>query len=85
MDYDFFLRAYRAGARAKKIAIPLSVMRLVGVSSQLDWSILQKRFMEERLAHLNNCAHVRLKVLYKIYWLLYPLYRRSRSLIGDSK
>jgi glycosyltransferase involved in cell wall biosynthesis len=75
MDYDFFLRAYRAGVRAKKIGLPLSVMRLCGLSSQLDWPSLRERFREERRIHMKNSPSISLRLLYLIYWLFYPLYR----------
>ena len=76
MDYDFFLRAYRAGARAKKIAMPFSVMRLVGLSSQLDWPSLSERFAEERRVHEKNCHRLPLRLFYLLYWSVYPAYRR---------
>ncbi len=76
MDYDFFLRAYRAGASAEKIPLVLSVMRLVGVSSRLDWPELMERFSEEQRTHFKNCTSVWLRVVYMGYWSVYPLYRR---------
>lgn len=78
MDYDFFLRAYRAGARSKKLNFPLSVMRLCGVSSQLDWPSLKKRFREERLVQINNSPSIPLRLMYLIFWLLYPHYRHFK-------
>ncbi|MBU0485004.1 MAG: glycosyltransferase [Proteobacteria bacterium] len=79
MDYDFFLRAYRAGAHAKIIDFPLSVMRLCGVSSQLDWASLGERFAEEKLIHIKNCSSFVLRFIYFWYWLFYPGYRYCKS------
>ena len=76
MDYDFFLRAYRAGVRARRIALPISVMRLVGLSSRLDRQGLTQRFAEERRVHEKNCPPGPLRLFYRIYWSLYPAYRR---------
>lgn len=81
MDYDFFLRAYRAGVRARKIGLPLSVMRLCGLSSQLDWPSLRERFGEERRIHMKNCLSISLQLLYLIYWWLYPMYRYCKVLL----
>lgn len=79
MDYDFFLRAYRAGARSKKIDTPLSVMRLSGVSSQLDWPNLLERINEERLIHLKHCPSLAMVLFYRIYWFFYPAIKLCRS------
>lgn len=79
MDYDFFLRAYRARVKAKKIDLPLSVMRLCGLSSQLDWPSLRERFREQHLVHMKNCPLIWLKPLYYLYSQLYKFYRYSKS------
>ena len=75
MDYDFFLRAYRAGVKSRKIDYPMSVMRLCGVSSQLDWPRLKERFREERWVHLKNSPSIPLRLIYFVYWFFYPIYR----------
>ena len=41
MDYDWFLRAYRAGSRAKTINEAISFMRNDGISSQVDRDTLK--------------------------------------------
>lgn len=78
MDYDFFLRAYRAGFKVKKIDQVISVMRDTGVSSQTGWPSLNQRFMEERRVHEKN-SHGFLHVLYRLYWWLYLPYRKLMS------
>lgn len=75
MDYDFFLRAHRAGAKAKHIDIPLSVMRKTGISSRSDWPSLKHRFAEEKQVHKKNCPNTFLKLLYQVYWSGYLPYR----------
>ena len=75
MDYDFFLRAYRVGVKTKKIDLPLSVMRLCGVSTQLEWFAVKERIKEERQAHLKNCPSAAMKILYRLYWFLYPAFK----------
>lgn len=83
MDYDFFLRAYRNGAKVKICDMPLSVMRNTGISSRLDPQTLNKRFLEEKHVHYKNCQNQILKALYKIYWQLYPTYRRLKENIKN--
>ncbi len=75
MDYDFFLRAYRKGVCTKKIHIPLSVMRLVGISSQTDRNSLRARFSEEKRVHEKNCQNRVAKIFYSMFWTCYPFYR----------
>lgn len=83
MDYDFFLRAYRAGIKAQRIALEISLMRLVGVSSQRDWPALQKRFFEEQCVHRKNCTGRPISSLYKVYWALYLPYKRTCCFLQD--
>jgi glycosyltransferase involved in cell wall biosynthesis len=75
MDYDFFLRAYRAGIKTKRIDFPLSVMRLVGIGSRKDWEGLRERLLEERRVHQKNCNSIFLKIIYLFYWALYFPYK----------
>lgn len=76
MDYDFFLRAYRAKASAAIIDLPIAVMRMVGVSSRRDWPTLQRRFAEERAVHEKSCNHPLLRAAYLLYWALYIPYKK---------
>ena len=80
MDYEFFLRAYRAGARADVVHQYLSRMPNTGISSRLDWSSLRARFAEEHNIHLRHCSGSGLRVAYSVYWPLYLTYRRIRYL-----
>lgn len=85
MDYEFFLRAYRAGARFKCFSEPVvSVMRDSGISSQRDWPNLKRRFAEEERVH-RKFETRRLALLYDMWWAMYPPYRRMRAklLTGD--
>jgi glycosyltransferase involved in cell wall biosynthesis len=78
MDYDFFLRAYRQGIRARVVDLPIATMRLVGISSQTDWGSLRHRFAEERKVHEKNCPSAGMRMFYAAYWSLYLPYRRLR-------
>jgi glycosyltransferase involved in cell wall biosynthesis len=78
MDYDFFLRAKRRGARfAFHDAPVVAMMRDTGVSSQRDWPSLARRFDEERRVHRAHSLPV-LAPAYGVWWLLYPRYRKLR-------
>jgi len=84
MDYDFFLRAHRTKIIAKKIDIPLSVMRKTGISSRLDWPSLHERFAEERQTHLKNCPNYFLRIIYLTYWSAYISYKYLSCRSGRS-
>lgn len=84
MDYEFFLRAYRAGASADVRNRVLAEMPNTGISSKRDWESLQHRFSEERQAHRIHSRTWLHRLMYGIYWPLYLTYRRIRSLAsGD--
>jgi len=80
MDYEFFLRAYRRGVSAKRIDLPISVMRDVGISSKKDWESLLLRFGEERRAQAKSNKNK--PVIYSIYWPIYITYRWFRYAMG---
>ena len=75
MDYDWFLRAYRICASLKFCSGTITHMGDNGVSSKTDRASLLRRLNEERLVHKKNCNSLFLKMLYKIYWLVYPPYK----------
>lgn len=79
MDYDLFLRAFRAGVKAKKIDKSFSVMRLCGISSQKNWSNVKNRMREERLIHLKNCSKSWMRLIYRTFWAIYMPYKKIRS------
>ncbi|OGT54543.1 MAG: hypothetical protein A3E01_08985 [Gammaproteobacteria bacterium RIFCSPHIGHO2_12_FULL_63_22] len=83
MDYEFFLRAYRQGARFSFHADPVvAMMRDTGISSQLDWPNLKRRFDEERRVH-DKFRTPALAPVYAAWWAAYPSYRRLRAWLGD--
>ena len=85
MDYDLILRAYRAGASCNSVDMPLSVMRLIGISSRRDWKSLRERFDEERRVHFKNCTTIWMRLLYIFYWMLYLPYRKSLHALNLKK
>lgn len=78
LDYEFFLRAYRAGVRADVVNHAISRMPDTGISSRLDWPSLRARFSEEKLIQLRHCSGAGLRLVYSLYWPLYMSYRWTR-------
>lgn len=82
MDYEFWLRAYRAGKRLRRVPAVLAIMDDGGVSSRRDWAGLSTRFREERRVQIHHSKGSRLRWLYYLYWPLYLGYRRLRLVLG---
>jgi glycosyltransferase involved in cell wall biosynthesis len=81
MDYEWLLRAYRAGAHLQTAPeLVLSTMRHGGISSRKDWPTLAHRLAEERAIHARHAAGPWMKLLYAAYWSVYPAYKRVISL-----
>lgn len=81
MDYDFLMRAHRAGARFASFKTPaLAVMRDTGISSRTDWPSIKWRFLEERRIHFAHATGPWQQFGYFIYWSLYLPYRRLVAL-----
>jgi glycosyltransferase involved in cell wall biosynthesis len=79
MDYEFFLRAWRAEAIFENINHPApTFMRATGLSSKRDWDSLLQRFNEERTIHDRYASTPGLRLLYYMYWPAYLSYRWVR-------
>lgn len=79
MDYDFLLRAYRAGVPFRTFREPvLAVMTSDGISSRQDWSSLARRFAEERSIHAAHSRSATMALVYGAYWKCYLAYRKCR-------
>lgn len=84
MDYDFLLRARRAGMTLAHAPVRLARMDDGGISSRRDWPSLARRFAEERRIHLAHCPGPVMRAVYAVYWPPYLAYRRARALLaGD--
>lgn len=82
MDYEFFLRAAKAGMRFRTVDDVFSVMRDTGVSSRVDWASLRHRFAEERTVHLRLADAGGERLLYHLFWSAYLPYRYLRFRFG---
>lgn len=81
MDYDLFLRAYRMNVPVRLIDHPFSVMRSGGISTRNDTVTLKSRFAEEKLIHYRNCPNDLMRLIYSMYWHVYPPYKLLRGRI----
>ncbi|UXY15618.1 glycosyltransferase [Chitiniphilus purpureus] len=79
MDYEFFLQAYLRGYPAKVIHLPLSIMPATGISSRQDWPSIMARLTDEQRIHWRNQPPLHWRLIYQLWWVLYPVYRRWRS------
>jgi glycosyltransferase involved in cell wall biosynthesis len=82
MDYDFFLRAYRAGATLQRIPAAFSVMGDTGISSRRDWASLWERFREERAVQAKASPGRAMQAVYSAYWPTYLAYRRALTALS---
>jgi glycosyltransferase involved in cell wall biosynthesis len=85
MDYDFLLRANRAGCRIARCGVAVARMADGGISSRSDWQSLSRRFSEERRAQLSHCPGPAMRAVYAAYWPAYIAYRRIRSFVSPSQ
>lgn len=80
MDYEFFLRAMRAGLRAAVVpTIVLAHMGGAGLSARVDWPSVRERLAEERRIHARHATGFASRMGYAAWWLLYPSYRYFRA------
>lgn len=79
MDYEFLLRIYLAGVKAKRPGRVLSVMGSEGISSRRDWASLRARFLEERKVHSRHAGSALWRAVYALYWPAYLGYRWTRN------
>lgn len=80
MDYDFMLRAKRAGARILTRNETIAIMPDDGVSSRKDWPSLKARLAENRMLHMRHRKGLLHGAIGAVFWTLYPLYKRLRHL-----
>lgn len=78
MDYEFMLRAKRAGATCKVVNRVVAIMPADGISARRDWHSLKTRLAESRLIQSAHARGFADRLLQKLYWAVYPLYKRFR-------
>ncbi len=75
MDYDFFLRCYKSAKSIKVVRKTLACMRDGGISSRRDLMTVSRMMEEEKRIHFKNCNSRCLKLVYRLWWSLYPKYK----------
>ena len=75
MDYDFFLRAYRAGEHACLVHCVSAIMGGDGIGSRDDWATLRHRFGEEQRVRLRHCQSAWLRLSFRLMHACYLGYR----------
>ena len=78
VDYDWLVRARRAGAVCKPVDMPLSIMPETGISTRSDWPTLAKRLSEVKRLHLRH-SNLPMRLFYRGWWALYATYKRIRA------
>jgi glycosyltransferase involved in cell wall biosynthesis len=84
MDFEFFLRAMRAGATIRTVPEMLAEMPDDGISSRRDWPSLRARFAEERRVHRMHCSGPAMAATYAALWPPYLAYRWLRAALAAS-
>lgn len=82
MDFDLWLRAYRAGWSLRRVPRVLAIMDDTGVSSRCDWDVLSARLAEERQVQSRHAQGLAWRLFFAVYWPAYLAYRRVRSALG---
>lgn len=79
MDYDFIIRAMRAGKAMRWVSMPLTYMDDTGISSRRDWPSIKARineFHRARMAHAQSLPH---RLALSAFWAAYLPYKRLSS------
>lgn len=82
MDYEFQLRALKAGAGTRRFDGPVAVMPLDGVSSQTGWNELRQRLRECRRAHVSLSSSFAETLFYRLFWTVYMPFKRLKALFA---
>jgi len=78
MDYDFFLRAKRAGVKCRIVPETLTYMPATGISARLDWPGLSVRLAENRRIQARHAHTLPRKLAQALFWPPYRVYKRLR-------
>jgi len=78
MDYEFLLRAKRAGASCKVVPEALALMPATGISARLDWPSLSGRLAENRKIQARHARSPLRRLAQAVFWPPYRVYKRLR-------
>ena len=80
MDYDWLMRAWRAGAKSSRFDKPIAIMPDDGVSSRVDWPGMSTRLREVRRLHFSHAKSATGRIAYRAYWAAYWPYKRLQAM-----
>ena len=78
MDYEFLLRAKRAGATVKVCREVLAEMPATGISTQTDWPSMHRRLKEDRRLQRQHAQGLAGHLLTELFWLAYLPFKRGK-------
>lgn len=76
MDYDWVIRAKRAGATCKTVGTVLSVMPPTGISSRTHWREVSMRLEENRRIQARYRKGPGFQLAWMLFWRIYPAYKK---------
>lgn len=79
MDYEWLLRAKRAGATLRAIPEVLAVMPATGVSTQLDWESTEIRLDEDRRLQALHAKGDFGRAVNRAFWAIYKPFKRIKA------
>lgn len=80
MDYDFMLRAKRAGASIVAVNEPISIMPFTGVSARRDWPSVKARIAENRrVQQRHRRKGPAAALVMHAFWIFYPIFKWLRT------
>jgi GT2 family glycosyltransferase len=80
-DYEFLLRARRAGATIKVVPEPLAIMPETGISTRPDWASVKRRLQEDRALQAQHLALPGGRIIHELFWGLYMPWKRLACLM----
>jgi glycosyltransferase involved in cell wall biosynthesis len=83
MDYEFLLRAKRAGAVVKIVNQTLATMPETGISTRPHWRDMKVRLAENRRLHLQHAGGPLAKLGYQLFWASYRPFKRVKAALSN--
>ncbi|MCB2050457.1 MAG: glycosyltransferase [Novosphingobium sp.] len=84
MDYEFLLRAKRAGARLSVVPEILAEMPATGVSTLTDWPAMSLRLNEDRRLQRQHALTWLRRLRTELFWLIYMPFKRMKCTLSNA-
>lgn len=79
-DYEFLLRARRAGASLVAVDEVLAIMPETGISTRPDWPSVRRRLMEDRELQRRHATGSMSRAINSLFWNAYLPFKKARTL-----